>query len=107
MALSRDFSHILLDDSIEGPSITIGDTTIRFKSKQPLGAVLLLIDESTNNNALARSQDYLRSSAMPDSVEALNEVFGRITAEGLGEIVEWLAQAYTGFPTETSPDSQR
>jgi hypothetical protein len=103
MAQTRDFSHILVDDGVDGPSITIGDSTVRFKSKQPLGAVIMLIDESVVGNALTRSQDYLRASVLPEDTGALESAFNKITAEGLGEIVEWLAQAYTGFPTANSP----
>jgi hypothetical protein len=101
MAQTRDFSHILIGDGV-GPSITIGDTTVRFREKQALAAVVQLIDETTTTNALTRSKDYLRLSVLAEDAEALESVFDRITAEGLSEVVEWVAQAYTGFPTETS-----
>lgn len=100
----RDFTSIIIDNSI-GPSVTIGDATINFKAGQPLTAVLRLLDEAHEGNALIRSQDYLRAAVHADSAETLEAVFPKITAVGLSELVEWVAQEYSGFPTENSPAS--
>jgi hypothetical protein len=99
----RDFTKHIIDPKDVGPVGDFGKWQVEFKSKQPLTAVIALFDDTTN--ALDRERNYLREAAIDteENRSNLEQVLGNIEASGLDEIVKWLTEEYTTFPT-TKPD---
>ena len=94
----RNLDHILIDNSKAGPEITIGGSTLKFKSKVPVRALAKLIN---NEDRVQGMIDYISGSLTDGQDDALNAIVDQTDIEGLAEIVNQLGEAYTSFPAKS------
>jgi hypothetical protein len=90
----RNLDHLRIDPD-GGPEITLGDITLTFKTKAPVKALSTLIG---NPNQVEAMIGYLQLCLVKGQDEALDTLMGEISVEGLGEILNFLNEAYTSFP---------
>lgn len=94
----RNLDHILIGSGDIGPELTIGDTVLRFKSKAPVKALAALIGD---DNRVQGMITYILGVLQPGQEEAFTTLLDSIDVEGLGEILEKLAEGYTSFPAQS------
>lgn len=94
----KNLSHILIDNSVVGPELTIGDSVLRFKSKVPVRALARLI---SNEDRVQGMIDYISGALVAGQDDALNAVIDNTDIDGLAAIVSDLGEAYTSFPDKS------
>lgn len=97
--LKRNMSHLLISSIEEGgPEIDFGERGVLvFKPRVPSTAMLELV---SNENKIDGLRNYIRIALTPESRPVFDEVLDDIPMEGLNEIVEFLSEATTSFPTK-------
>lgn len=95
----RNLDHILIGSGNKtGPELTIGDTVLRFRAKAPVKALAALISD---DNRVQGMITYILGVLEPGQEEAFMALLDSIDIEGLGEILEKLAEGYTSFPDQS------
>lgn len=90
----RTLDHIIIDASKVGPEITIGETTLQFKSKAPVRALAVLVG---NPNRVEGMIDYLKMCLVKGQEEEFDAVLDDVDVDGLGEILSAVGEGYTSF----------
>lgn len=97
--LQRNMESILISSmDEEGPEIDFGERgKLTFKPRIPVTAMLELIG---NPNKIQGLQNYIRASLRPESREVFDGLLDDIPVEGLNQIIEFLTEAVTSFPSK-------
>lgn len=94
----RNLSSILIDKTIVGPEITVGETVLRFRSKAPVKALAKLIGSENRIDGMA---GYIRETLVKGQEEAFDLLMDDIDLDGLAEIINALGEGYTSFPEKS------
>lgn len=97
---SRDLSHILIHETepgaeAAGPLLTIGTYQLQFKEATTVEALARLVQGGIDG-----MRDYVLLSLEGDPAD-FESLLGKITIDGLGEIINALGEGYSSFPAKS------